>query len=337
MAVRLVLTMGDPAGVGPEIILKSLRDPAVRALGRLLVVGSWSCLRREADRRDSPVNLVKVSSADDVDFGRIGVLDVGAPDDTCAVSGRPDPAGARVAGRAVERAVDMMLAGEADALVTAPLTKSAFREIDTPRESAGWGHTEYLAWRCGVRRFAMMFVLGAQRVLLATTHLPLAAVPGALSRGRVEECIDLLDETLRSRFGLERPRLGVAGLNPHAGEGGLLGREEETFIRPAVVECAGRGVGVTGPLPADTLFWRMSRGEFDGVVALYHDQAMIPVKLLGPERAVNVTVGLPFVRTSVSHGTGFDIAGLNRASERSLIEALTLAAAMSEGRTRAKP
>jgi len=331
---RIAITMGDPAGIGPEVILKSLANPAVFSAGRFLVVGSWSWFRREADRSGSPVNLVRVGAGEAWPEDSVGVLDVGPPEDAGVVSGKPDRGGARVAGRAVEVATGLALDGKVEALVTAPLTKISFEEMDVPRKGAGWGHTEYLAWRAGVKRFAMMFVFGRQRVLLATTHLPLAGVPGALSKERISECIDLLDKILKECFDVRRPRLGVAGLNPHAGESGLLGDEEAAFVRPAVKASAARRIHVTGPYPADTLFWRMARGEFDGVVALYHDQAMIPVKLMGPERAVNVTVGLPFVRTSVSHGTAFDIAGRNVASAQSMTEALALAAHMSAGATR---
>ncbi len=329
--------MGDPAGIGPEVVLKSLADPGVLSAGRILIVGSWACLRREADRSSSTVSLVRVESPETWVDGPPGVLDIGQPQDAGVVLGKPDRSSARAAGRAVEAATGWVLSGAADALVTAPATKAAFDEIGVPPAGVAWGHTEYVAWRAGVKRFGMMFVFGGRRILLATTHLPLAKVPCSLTKSRILECVELLEETLRERFSVPHPRLGVAGLNPHAGEGGLLGDEETSTIRPAVETCAAKGIHVTGPYPADTLFWRMGRGEFDGVVALYHDQAMIPVKLWGPERAVNVTAGLPFVRTSVSHGTGFDIAGRNVASERSMVEAVILAARMSNPAIRAEP
>jgi 4-hydroxythreonine-4-phosphate dehydrogenase len=319
--------MGDPAGIAPEVIARSLADPEIGRAGGILIVGSWALMRAAFERYAPGVGLLPLDSVADWDGLHPGILDVPVPDEAGIAPGKPSRASARVAGEAVRVAAGMAIDGAVDAVVTAPLTKWAFAEMGLPHH----GHTEYFAWRSGSTRFAMMFVFGQQRVILATTHLPLAKVSESLSKRRIIDCVALLDETLGAHFGTARPRLGVAGLNPHAGEGGLLGVEEQEIVLPAVVECREAGIQVSGPHPADTLFWRMAAGEFDGVVALYHDQALIPVKLLGPEHAVNVTVGLPFVRTSASHGTAFDIAGRGIASEASMVEAIHLAGKMVIG------
>ena len=207
------------------------------------------------------------------------------------------------------------------AIVTAPINKAAFAAAGFP-----WrGHTDLLAHLCGVPEVAMMFWSDRLRVVLATVHIPLAEVPRALTRERLLGTIRLTAQSL-PRFGVVAPRLAVAGLNPHAGESGLLGAEEEAIVVPAVTAARSEGIDISGPFPADTIFVRAARGEFDAVVALYHDQGLIPVKLLAFGRAVNVTLGLPIVRTSVDHGTAFDIARQGVADEGSLVEAVLLAA-----------
>jgi 4-hydroxythreonine-4-phosphate dehydrogenase len=211
-----------------------------------------------------------------------------------------------------------------DAIATAPINKEAFRLAGLP-----WsGHTDLLAHLTGSPHVAMMFYSDRLVVVLATVHVPLAEVPAALTRERVQTTIALTAEAL-ARFTKVPPRLAVAGLNPHAGEHGLFGSEEERVIEPAVAECRARGIDVSGPYPADTVFMRATRGEFDAVVACYHDQGLIPVKLLAFGQAVNVTIGLPIVRTSVDHGTAFDIAGRGIADPESMIAAVLLAARLA--------
>jgi 4-hydroxythreonine-4-phosphate dehydrogenase len=220
--------------------------------------------------------------------------------------------------------VNDALAGRVDAIATAPINKGAFAAA-----GFSWpGHTELLADLCGVSDVAMMFWSDALRVVLATVHIPLAEVPRALTSDRLLRVIRLTARSL-PRFGIARPRLGVAGLNPHAGEDGLLGTEERTAFAPAVSTAAREGLDVSGPWPADTLFVRAARGEFDAVIAAYHDQGLIPVKLASFGRAVNVTLGLPIVRTSVDHGTAFDIARKGIADPGSLVEAIQLAARLA--------
>jgi len=221
----------------------------------------------------------------------------------------------------VLRAVADAQSGAIDAVATAPINKEAFAAAGVP-----WrGHTELLAHLTGASRFAMMFYAEALRVILATVHIPLKDVPGALTRAVVEDVISLSADEL-PRFGHPGARIAVAGLNPHAGEHGLIGVEDDLVIRPAIDACRARGIAVDGPFPADTIFLRAVRGEFDAVVACYHDQGLIPVKMAAFGKAVNVTLGLPIIRTSVDHGTAFDIAGRNLADPSSLIEAVRLAA-----------
>jgi 4-hydroxythreonine-4-phosphate dehydrogenase len=248
------------------------------------------------------------------------------------------PAGARFnpgelsadAGRAAYEtlcaAVKDAQSGAVAAIATAPVNKLAFARAGLPWK----GHTELLAHLTGSPRVAMMFWSEPLKVVLATIHIPLASVPGALTREVIDGIIDLSSSEL-ARFGIAQPRLAVAGLNPHAGEDGLLGQEEMKVLRPAVEEAQKRGVRIDGPFPGDTVFGRAVRGDFDAVIACYHDQGLIPVKLLAFGKAVNVTLGLPIIRTSVDHGTAFDIAGKNVADPSSMIEATLLAARLATG------
>ena len=283
---RVAITIGDPAGIGPEIAAKAAADPRVLEL----------C---------TPVL-----------YGRIYTPGVRA--------GTLSAEAGRTAYGAIVAAVEDAIAGDVDAIATAPINKAAFALAGLP-----WrGHTELLAHLTGAPSVAMMFHADALRVVLATIHEPLASVPRLLTRELLAGVIRLASTEL-PRFGFSQPRLAVCGLNPHAGEGGVLGDEEQRVIEPAIAACAGEGIRVAGPFPADTLFVRASRGEFDAVIACYHDQGLIPVKLLAFGKAVNVTLGLPIIRTSVDHGTAFDIAGRNAADPGSMIEAVTLAARLA--------
>ena len=284
---RIGITVGDPAGIGPEIAEQAADDSGVRAV-------CTPVLYRAGDAR--------------------GTVPVGA---ASADAGRS-------AYDAVVAATADAVAGRIDAVATAPINKAAWAMAGLP-----WrGHTDLLAELTGARRVAMMFHSERLRVVLATTHMPLAEVPRRLTRDRIEEVVGLAHDEL-PRFGFPRPRLAVAGLNPHAGESGLLGEEEERFVRPAVEACRARGIAVTGPEPADSLFVRALRGAFDAVIACYHDQGLIPVKLVAFGQAVNVTLGLPIVRTSVDHGTAYDIAGRGVADPSSMIAAVRLAAKLA--------
>jgi 4-hydroxythreonine-4-phosphate dehydrogenase len=311
---RLALTVGDPAGIGPEVVLRALAA-ANRPTAAVTVYGPVAVLRDRA-------RLFALPAPEDlgaalVDVPLAGVLSLG----------RVSAAAGRAAAEAVLAAARDALAAHVDALVTAPLNKESLH-------AAGYtwpGHTEMLAEASGTPDVAMMFVGGSLRVVLVTIHRSLRSVPDAITREELSRVVRLLHREL-PRFGAARRRIGVCGLNPHAGEGGLFGREEIDVITPTIAALAGQGIEVAGPFPADSLFVRASRGEFDAVVAHYHDQGLIPVKLAAFGHAVNVTLGLPFVRTSVDHGTGFDIVEKGTADGSSLVEAMKVAvAAVSRG------
>jgi len=250
----------------------------------------------------------------------------GPPDGAAYAPGVLSAAAGRAAYDAIVRAVADATSGAVDAIATAPINKAALRLAGLP-----WaGHTDLLAHLTGARQVAMMFYSEPLRVVLATVHIALADVPRALTQAAMEATIDLTAREL-PRFGYARPRIAVAGLNPHAGEPGLFGGEEATAIAPAIAACRARGVDVDGPFPGDTVFVRARRNEFDVVIACYHDQGLIPVKLVAFGEAVNVTLGLPIVRTSVDHGTAFDIAGQGLADSASMIAAVLLAAKLARG------
>jgi len=252
-----------------------------------------------------------------------------APDHLDAfVPGRVSAEAGQAAYDTLVRAVDDARAGRVEAIATAPISKLALAQAGLPWK----GHTDLLAHLCGVDRVVMMFHAPALNVALITVHVPLAEVPRLLTHDAVTSTIELVAREL-PRFGISRPRLALAGLNPHAGEDGVLGVEDGRVLAPAVATCRARGIDVVGPLPADTVFVRASRGEFDAVVACYHDQGLIPVKLLAFGTSVNVTLGLPIVRTSVDHGTAFDIAGQGKADPGSMIEAVLLAAQLARERS----
>ena len=312
--MRLALTLGDPAGIGPEVVLKALAD-SERPAASCVLYGPASALDDRARRfgLKSP--------------GQLGAEVVDIPLEGPVPLGRTSVAGGKAAALAVLRAAEDAMTGQVDAIVTAPLNKESLHAAGYP-----WpGHTEMLAEAAGTPDVAMMFVGGTLRVALLTIHRALRTVPDAVTAGEVRRVVRLVHREL-PRFGSARARIAVCGLNPHAGEGGLFGTEERDVIGPAVASLRGEGIEVSGPFPADSLFVRASRGEFDAVIAGYHDQGLIPVKLLAFGHAVNVTIGLPFVRTSVDHGTGFDIVEKGTAEGRSLVEAMKVAVMLASHR-----
>ncbi|TMF88915.1 MAG: 4-hydroxythreonine-4-phosphate dehydrogenase PdxA [Chloroflexi bacterium] len=301
----LVISAGDPAGIGPEVTVKALAQPEVRELADLVVAGDPAQLAAVARSLGLPVP-ERVEPAGDA-----GAVE----------PGRVSAAGGEAAVAAVKRAVELVRSGDASALVTGPINKEALRAAGYP-----WpGHTEMLADLCAVAEVRMLLVGERLRVCHVTTHRSLRSAIEAATRARVLETIRMT-ATGGRRLGFETPRIGVAGLNPHAGEGGLFGDEELREIAPAVADAQAEGIDVSGPWPADTLFWRAANGEFDFVVAMYHDQGHVPVKLAGFDEGVNVTLGLPFLRTSVDHGTAFDIAGRGIARWQSMAAAIRVAA-----------
>jgi 4-hydroxythreonine-4-phosphate dehydrogenase len=322
----VAITMGDPAGVGPEIVTKALDHPEVYELCRPLVVGDAARLRAAATIARTRGEVVAVPGPAAARFrpGTIDVVDVGlVPPDL--PWGRLSAAGGNAAYHYIARAVALATSGAAHAICTAPLNKEALH-------AAGHvypGHTELLAKLSGTKEVSMMLATPRMRVIHVTTHVGLLDAVERIEPGLVERTIARGHDAL-VRAGIARPRIAVCGINPHAGEHGLFGRgEEETKVAPGVEAARARGIAAEGPLPADTVFFRAGRGDFDLVVAMYHDQGHGPLKVLGLEAGVNITVGLPFVRTSVDHGTAFDIAGTGKADERSMVEALRQAVALA--------
>ena len=325
------ITMGDAAGVGPEIIMKSLALPEVYEICRPLVIGDAGRLRKAGGIVRSTLEVKTVRDPAEARYqrGTADCIDVAVvPDDL--PFGKLSAKAGDAAYRFVARAVELAMAGKIDAICTAPLNKEALH--------AGGhifpGHTELLATLSNTSEVSMMLSTPKMRVIHVTTHIGLIDGIEKIEPGLVERTIRRGHDAL-VKAGMKRPRIGVCGINPHAGEHGLFGRgEEEKKVMPGVEAARARGIDVEGPLPADTLFFRASRGDFDLVVAMYHDQGHGPVKVLGIEAGVNITVGLPFVRTSVDHGTAFDIAGTGKADERSLVEALRQAVALAPATSR---
>lgn len=320
------ITMGDPAGVGAEVIAKALADPDVRRMGRFIIYGLAEVLEYAADLAEInpywfrlPHEIVShiesgVVVADFDEFAMFG------PTVRYATA-----EGGQSSMRFLDTAISGALNGTLEGIVTAPICKESWA-------MAGYrfpGHTEKLAHACKTERYTMMFVGGRLRVALASIHQALFDLRNSFTIGRVFTPIDLMGQALTHWFGLESPRIAVCGLNPHAGENGMFGDEEKRIIEPAIVMARESGLNVEGPFPADTIFWKAMHGHFDGVVAMYHDQGLIPIKLLAFESACQTTLGLPIIRTSVDHGTAFDIVGKNQANPESMKTAIRLACQMA--------
>ena len=305
---RIVITMGDPSGIGPEVTLKALASPKVRGLADFIVVGSAFVIGRLTC--DLGIKFT----------GRLVNID-NVPQKIFAY-GRSHPVFGRAAMEYLDKAIDIIVNNGADSLVTAPINKASIK-------AAGFegfeGHTEYLAEKTGAKSFAMMFVGKKFKITLVTRHIALKDVPDKLTESKIFSAIELTDRYLKKFFRIRSPRIGVAGLNPHAGENGMFGREEGLVIAPAIRRAAKRIKGIRGPVSPDVIFNAALEGKFDAVVSMYHDQALIPFKLLYFDTGVNLTLGLPFIRTSPDHGTAFDIAGKGVAGHSSMVEAIRLA------------
>jgi len=321
----LAIALGDPAGIGPEVSLKALASELETDAHRYLLIGNESLIRSLNEQLS--LGLALASASPSAGPGRVLIFDPDphpAAPDVLRVPHSPE--GARAAVRWLKHGATLCLRGEADAVVTAPVNKES---IIRSGEDKFVGQTELLSDLAGTSRTAMM-LLGCDdrgrwlRVALATTHVPLARVAQTLTREKIELAIELAARAC-SDLGLSRARVGVCGLNPHAGEGGKIGTEELTTVIPAVEAARSRGLDVVGPLAADTLFYYAFKGDFDSVVAMYHDQGLAPLKMIGFETGVNWTLGLPFIRTSPDHGTAYDIAGKGVANPASMISALRLA------------
>ena len=313
----LALAMGDPSGVGPEIILKSLARASVRRVANFIIVGDAKVLRKNAGRLGGSHKPL---------FKKIQIIDLKNVSTGSFSFGKEKASYGRASVQYIRKAYELIRAGIADCIVTAPINKSAA----TKAGFAFPGHTEFLAGISGAKKFVMMLVGDPLRVSLVTRHIPINSVSRRLSIRNIADTIAITLNALRIDFNIAKPRIGVCALNPHSGEGGIFGGEEVKIIAPAVRRF--RKAGVYGPVPADALFYDAYRKKNDAVICLYHDQGLIPLKMVARNRGVNVTLGLPFVRTSPDHGTAFDIAGKGKADPGSMEAAIKLAVSMARNR-----
>jgi 4-hydroxythreonine-4-phosphate dehydrogenase len=325
----IAITMGDPAGIGPEIIAKVIDSNEIFPLCRPFVIGDAGVMKKLIEEMRLSVTVRSIASPQeaDPDKGKLDVLDLKNVNSAGHKWGSPDKSSGTAVVGYIEKAVDLCMKSEAEAMVTAPINKEMMN-------AAGHhfaGHTELLAHLTNTKEFGMMFVGGGLRVILATIHLALKDVARHIHKGSLLKTLRLAHKAM-TYFGIENPRIGVAALNPHAGEGRLFGSEEWDEILPAVIKAREEGIHASDPVPADTLFYKARNNYYDIVVAMYHDQGLAPLKMLAFGNAVNVTVGLPIIRTSVDHGTAYDIAGKGCADPASLLEAVKLAAHMAKHR-----
>lgn len=310
----VAITIGDPFGIGPEIILKTLASKKLDRLANFLIVGDKSILVAISKlfkidfmlRRNDLMFDLNLISKDKIRFGH------------------PSRFSGSASLAYIDCALKLIKEKKLDCLVTAPVSKEAINKSGVKFS----GHTEYLAKKFGTKRFAMMLVGGPLRVTLVTRHISITSVPKAVTKKEILKCIDLSYKALKRYFRISHPKIGVASLNPHTGEGGSIGTEEETIIKPAVYEAKARFKNVVGPISSEALFYEAYRGNLDCVIAMYHDQGLTPLKMVARDKSVNVTLGLPFVRTSPGHGTAFDIAGKGIANADSMTEAINLAIQM---------
>lgn len=326
----IAVTMGDPFGIGPEIILKSLSDGEIRKRAGYLLLGSRQAIEWNAARLGLPWEGKAIDTPGHAVAGEISILDDGKFEWNERSCGKPTFEGGAASGRWIIQATELSLSHTCNAMVTAPISKEALWESGYKFQ----GHTEFLAHLTDAPRAVMMLVGEGLRVALVTTHTALKDVPSLITKADVLVTILITNTALADLMGMERPRIGVCALNPHAGEGGLFGDEESREIAPAIDQARDRGVDCTGPFPADTLLHKAWKGEFDAVVAMYHDQGLVSLKLIAFETGVNVTLGLPIIRTSPDHGTAYDIAGKGIADPRSMKEAIKLAVDMASRKSR---
>lgn len=322
---KIIITMGDPLGVGPEIIVKALAADGVRGACDCLIIGTEHYLQNAFKITGISFDYNLLSQANE-DFQGIALLEVETWQGEKSKPGKWSKESGRQSFLYVKKAVTLLQENIADALVTAPICKAAWKAagMDYP------GHTELLGEMCASDDEVMMLVGGGLRVALATIHEPLSRVPALITTERVIKVVKILHQDLQERFSLADPRIAVLGLNPHAGEDGCMGHEEQTEILPAINILRQEKINVTDPLPADTAFHRMLQGDFDAILAMYHDQGLAALKTVAFDSGVNVTLGLSIIRTSVDHGTAFNIAGENIASERSMLEAIKLSLEMTK-------
>ena len=330
--MRLVITPGEPAGIGPDLVIQYVQQPhAVE----LVCIADPLMLQQRAERLDLPLNIIPYDAHSDIRLKQVNqearsLVVLAESLANPSVCGTPDPANAQSQLNALQRAVQGCLSGEFSALVTGPMHKGVINDAGIPFT----GHTEYLAELTRTEQVVMMLAAPAAqpplRVALATTHLPLAKVSEAITQESLEQTILILEHDLKSHFGLSQPRILICGLNPHAGEDGHLGTEEITTITPVIKALQAKGLKLEGPLPADTVFTDPCLQRADAVLAMYHDQGLPVLKHVGFGEAVNITLGLPIIRTSVDHGTAFDLAGSGKAHSGSLNAAINMAVEMAK-------
>jgi 4-hydroxythreonine-4-phosphate dehydrogenase len=322
------ITAGDPAGIGPEIILSALSDPRLYKLCKPLVIGDIGILAAAKKCSGSALKLISVSSPSKGLFipGNVDILSISGLDSADISWGNPTLRTGKAMVEYVIAAIDMAIKKEIAAVVTCPINKMAMN-------MAGFnykGHTELIAERTGTRDFVMMLAGDRLKVSLVTIHIPLSKVPLSITTEHISKTIKITGKALVERFGIDFPKIAVAGLNPHAGENGMFGDEEERIIKPALGISAGERYNVSGPYPPDTVFYKALKNKFDAVVCMYHDQGLIPFKMIHFTDGVNTTLGIPIVRTSVDHGTAYDIAGKGKADPGSLIAAIKMAVLQAE-------
>ena len=328
------ITMGDPAGIGPEIILKALADKSIYSLCRPVIFGDPEILSSTILTSCKEISLNIISSPMEVKSitGKIDLLAISRLKRGAILPGKPTVEGGKAMVEYIFRAVEMIQEGQLEAMVTCPISKILMNQAGYRYE----GHTQLISHLTNTDEYVMMLSGERLRVVLVTIHCPLKEVPSILDVEMIYRTITITAKALREDFGFEKPSIAVAGLNPHSGESGLFGSEEEDIIRPAVIRAQNDGCQVVGPLPPDTVFHKAASGQFEAVVAMYHDQGLIPLKLLHFSDAVNITLGLPIIRTSVDHGTAYDIAGTGQADASSLKAAIKMATMMVKNRRRNK-
>ena len=329
----IAITMGDPAGIGPEIIAKALPMPDIYEVCRPLVLGDIGCLET-ASKGIGPVSFQPISNPSEITArqGHIEVMPISELRAGSFLPGQPTRDGGKAMVDYILKAVELCVGRQVSAMVTCPISKELMHQAGYEFE----GHTELLAHLTGTKDYVMMLAGERLRVSLVTVHCALAEVPRRLSEDLIVKTIGITYRSLERDFGIDKPRIAVAALNPHAGESGLFGNEDKTIIGPAVEAARESGLPVEGPFPADTIFYHASTGRYDAVVAMYHDQGLIALKLFHFSDAVNITLGLPIIRTSVDHGTAYDIAGKGVADPSSLIAAIKMAARIVGARRKAQ-
>lgn len=317
------ITMGDPAGIGPEIIIKTLNSPEIHTICNPIVIGDKAVLQKAITLINSPLTLFPIDHPNQFSNrpNQINLIPISNLNPGITDLGTPTPESGKAMQDYILTGVDLALDKSIHGLVTAPITKTGLKQA----KSRFHGHTELIAHKTATQKFAMMLAGPRLKVVLVTIHIPLAQVAGALSTDAIVKTLDLTRNSLIHRFGIPEPRLAVAGLNPHAGESSMFGKEEENIIVPAIDQAQKKGYLVEGPLPPDTVFHHAVNGAFDAVICMYHDQGLIPFKLVHFKDGVNTTLGLPIIRTSVDHGTAYDIAWKGIADPTSLEEAIKMA------------